>query len=45
MLENNQKEIPKTINGVVYILQSLKDIDEIYRFRQTEDFKKNYTKI
>jgi len=40
ILENNQKEIPKNTKGVVYILQSLKDIDGLYRFGQTEDFKK-----
>ena len=40
ILENNQKEIPSNIKGTVYILQSPKDIDGIYRFRQTEDFKK-----
>jgi phage anti-repressor protein len=40
ILENNQKEIPKNIKGVVYILKSLKDIDGIYRFGQTEDFRK-----
>jgi phage anti-repressor protein len=40
ILENNQKEVPKNIKGVVYILKSLKDIDGIYRFGQTEDFKK-----
>ena len=40
ILENNQKEVPKNIKGVVYILQSLKDIDGIYRFGQTEIFKK-----
>lgn len=42
ILENNQKEIPKqnNIKGTVYILQSPKDIDSIYRFGQTEDFKK-----
>ena len=40
ILENNQKEIPSNIKGTVYILQSPKDIDGIYRFGQTEDFKK-----
>lgn len=40
ILENNQKEVPKNIKGVLYILQSLKDIDGIYRFGQTENFKK-----
>jgi phage anti-repressor protein len=40
MLENNQKEIPSNIKGTVYILKSPKDIDGIYRFGQTEDFKK-----
>ena len=40
ILENNQKEVPKNIKGVVYILKSLKDINGIYRFGQTEDFKK-----
>jgi len=40
ILENNQKELPKNSTGVVYILRSPKDIDGIYRFGQTEDFKK-----
>jgi hypothetical protein len=40
MLENNQKEIPSNIKGTVYILKSPKDINGIYRFGQTEDFKK-----
>ena len=40
LLENNQKEIPSNIKGTIYILQSLKDINGIYRFGQTEDFKK-----
>lgn len=40
ILENNQKEIPSNIKGTVYILKSPKDIDGIYRFGQSEDFKK-----
>lgn len=40
MLENNQKPIPKDIKASVYILKSPKDIDGIYRFGQTADFKK-----
>ena len=40
ILENNQKEIPKNIKGVVYILKSMKDINGIYRFGQTGNFKK-----
>jgi phage anti-repressor protein len=40
ILENNQKEIPPNIKGVVYVLRSPKDINGIYRFGQTEDFKK-----
>ena len=40
ILENNQKEIPKNTKGVVYILRSFKDIDGIYRFGQTADFKR-----
>jgi phage anti-repressor protein len=40
ILENNQREIPKNTNGVVYILRSLKDINGVYRFGQTNDFKK-----
>lgn len=40
ILENNQKEIPKLSQGVIYILKSPKDIDGIYRFGKTEDFKK-----
>ena len=39
ILENNQKELPQNIKGVVYILKSLKDIDGIYRFGQTTNFK------
>jgi hypothetical protein len=48
MLENNQKEIPSNIKGTVYILKSSKDINGIYRFGQTEDFKKriqNYNSV
>jgi phage anti-repressor protein len=40
ILENNQKEVSKIKNGVIYILKSPKDIDGIYRFGKTEDFKK-----
>ena len=40
ILENNQKPIPHNIKGVVYILKSPKDIDGIYRFGKTDDFKK-----
>lgn len=40
ILENNQKEIPQKTKGVIYILKSIKDIDGIYRFGKTEDFKK-----
>lgn len=40
VLQNNQKEIPNNVKGVVYILQSPKDIEGIYRFGQTGDFKK-----
>jgi hypothetical protein len=40
ILENNQKEIPQKVKGTVYILRSIKDINGIYRFGQTEDFKK-----
>ena len=40
ILQNNQKEIPTNIKATVYILKSLKDIDGIYRFGQTIDFKK-----
>ena len=40
ILENNQKEPLQKINGTIYILRSLKDINGIYRFGQTEDFKK-----
>jgi phage anti-repressor protein len=42
ILENNQKEIPNLdkIKGTVYILQSPKDIDGLYRFGQSDDFKK-----
>jgi len=40
ILENNQKPIPSNIKSTVYILRSLKDIDGIYRFGQTDDFKR-----
>jgi hypothetical protein len=40
ILENNQKETIHNKKGTVYILRSLKDINGIYRFGQTEDFKK-----
>jgi phage anti-repressor protein len=40
ILENNQKPIPKNIKGCVYVLKSLKDIDGIYRFGKTDDFRK-----
>jgi phage anti-repressor protein len=40
ILENNQKEISSNVKGTIYILKSPKDIDGIYRFGQTEDFKK-----
>jgi phage anti-repressor protein len=39
ILENNQKPIPSNIKGVIYILKSPKDIDGIYRFGKTQDFK------
>ena len=40
LLENNTKEVSQKIKGTVYILRSPKDIDGIYRFGQTESFKK-----
>lgn len=40
ILENNQKPIPKNIKGCVYVLKSPKDIDGIYRFGKTDDFRK-----
>jgi phage anti-repressor protein len=40
ILENNQKEVSSKIKGTVYIIRSIKDINGIYRFGQTEDFKK-----
>ena len=40
ILENNQKEVSSNIKGTVYVIKSLKDIDGIYRFGQTADFKK-----
>jgi phage anti-repressor protein len=40
ILENNTKEISQKVKGTVYILRSLKDINGIYRFGQTEEFKK-----
>jgi phage anti-repressor protein len=40
ILENNQKEVTQKIKGTVYIIRSLKDINSIYRFGQTDDFKK-----
>ena len=39
MLENNQKEPPDDIKSAVYVLKSPKDIDGMYRFGQTMDFK------
>ena len=39
ILENNQKPIPTNTKGVIYILKSPKDIDGIYRFGKTHDFK------
>jgi hypothetical protein len=39
-LENNQKPIPNNIKSTVYIFKSPKDIDGIYRFGKTQDFKK-----
>jgi len=40
ILENNQKEIPNNIKETLYIIKSMKDIDGIYRFGKTNDFKK-----
>jgi superfamily II DNA or RNA helicase/phage anti-repressor protein len=40
VLENNQKEMPNNTASMVYILKSPKDIDGIYRFGKTDDFKK-----
>lgn len=40
ILENNQKEIINNKKATIYIIQSLKDIDGIYRFGKTIDFKK-----
>ena len=40
VLENNTKEISQKIKGTVYIIRSIKDINGIYRFGQTEDFNK-----
>jgi len=40
ILENNTKEISQKIKGTVYIIRSMKDINGIYRFGQTENFKK-----
>lgn len=40
ILENNQKPIATTnIKSIIYILRSPKDIDGIYRFGRTGDFK------
>ena len=39
VLENNQKTVSINIKGVIYILKSPKDIEGIYRFGKTEDFK------
>jgi hypothetical protein len=39
VLENNQKTVSTNIKGVIYILKSPKDIEGIYRFGKTEDFK------
>ena len=43
VLENNQKPISNNIKSTVYILKSHKDIDGIYRFGKTQDFKKRLT--
>ena len=43
LLENNTKEVSQKIKGTVYVLRSSKDIDGIYRFGQTENFKKRLT--
>lgn len=40
ILENNQKELPNNKGSLVYILKSPKDIDGIYRFGKSDDFKK-----
>ena len=40
ILENNTKEVSQKIKGTVYIIRSIEDINGIYRFGQTEDFKK-----
>jgi phage anti-repressor protein/uncharacterized Fe-S cluster protein YjdI len=40
VLENNQKELPNNTASMVYILKSPKDIEGIYRFGKTDDFKK-----
>ena len=40
LLENNQKEISQNIKETIYIIRSPKDIDGIYRFGKTQDFKK-----
>jgi phage anti-repressor protein len=40
VLENNQKELPNNTDSMVYILKSPKDIDGIFRFGKTDDFKK-----
>ena len=40
ILENNTKEVSQKIKGTVYIIRSMKDINGIYRFGQTENFKK-----
>lgn len=39
ILENNQKPIPENIKASVYVLKSPKDVDGIYRFGKTSDFK------
>jgi phage anti-repressor protein len=39
ILENNTKEVSQKIKGTVYIIRSIKDINGIYRFGQTENFK------
>ena len=39
ILENNQRESVSTNGAIVYILKSPKDIDGIYRFGKTKDFK------
>lgn len=39
ILENNQKTIPQTKKGVIYVLKTNLDIDDLYKIGRTKKFK------